>query len=400
MESQAPQLIRAARKKAKDKIWHVLSTIVIFGTCLALTIVYWPVAEEESAILMLSTLKSTNVPWVISLNGAYDNNLNFGYGEKMEVKRSCAATLKGEMYVFSGPTLNGHEPVDSFKQISKVGGCKLTRVGDLPYDYEQYSGGGGCNTFLFEDVFLKEVDVERVMLCFYDGPGKKCISWDGQRFDEDFEETTFEHVHVNALTSYRGKPFITGSDASDGRQTEYLDLKTGKWIQGTDYPFGEGDNAVKPRIRNYATAYTENSVYIIGGRQNDYGYYPKNRQMTAIIAQYNNDKWIEVGRLEKPRENHAAITVDGITTVLGGAYLDDQGTTFTEQWNMTLFEINWEKVAPHISDEMSDEMLQQLEPLKIDPDEEHPILSTDYRDGIALFAVKQTTREGYCVKGG
>ena len=71
MESQAPQLIRAARKKAKDKIWHVLSTIVIFGTCLALTIVYWPVAEEESAILMLSTLKSTNVPWVISLNGEF-----------------------------------------------------------------------------------------------------------------------------------------------------------------------------------------------------------------------------------------------------------------------------------------------------------------------------------------
>ena len=52
---------------------------------------------------------------------------------------------------------------------------------------------------------------------------------------------------MNALTSYRGKPFITGSDASDGRQTEYLDLETGKWIQGTDYPFGEGDNAVKPR---------------------------------------------------------------------------------------------------------------------------------------------------------
>ena len=72
MESQAPQLIRAARKKAQDKIWHVISSIVIFGTCLALAIVYWPVAEEESAILMLSTLRSTNVPWVISLNGEFN----------------------------------------------------------------------------------------------------------------------------------------------------------------------------------------------------------------------------------------------------------------------------------------------------------------------------------------
>ena len=49
--------------------------------------------------------------------GAYDNNLNFAYGENTEVKRSCAATLNGEMYVFSGPTLQGHEPVDSFKQV-------------------------------------------------------------------------------------------------------------------------------------------------------------------------------------------------------------------------------------------------------------------------------------------
>ena len=77
MESQGLQLIRSARKKAaQDKIWLVLSTIVILGTCITLAIVYWPVAkdvaEEESAILMLSTLRSTNVPWVISLNGEFD----------------------------------------------------------------------------------------------------------------------------------------------------------------------------------------------------------------------------------------------------------------------------------------------------------------------------------------
>ena len=78
MESQGLQLIRAARKKtAQDKIWLVLSTIVILGTCITLAIVYWPEAEaaappEESAILMLSTLRSTNVPWVISLNGEFD----------------------------------------------------------------------------------------------------------------------------------------------------------------------------------------------------------------------------------------------------------------------------------------------------------------------------------------
>ena len=80
------------------------------------------------------------------------------------------------------------------------------------------------------------------------------------------------------------------------------------------------------RLRNYATTYTEDSVYIIGGRTNDYDYHPKERQMTAIIAQYNNDTWTEVGRLEKPRENHGAITVEGMTMIFGGAYLDNGGT--------------------------------------------------------------------------
>ena len=85
---------------------------------------------------------------------------------------------------------------------------------------------------------------------------------------------------------------------------------------------------------------------------------------------------------------------------------------------MTRFEMEWEKVAPHISDDMSDEILQQLEPLEIDSTDKNPncrresskdyreeypnciTLSTDYRDGIALFAVKQTSLEGYCAKAG
>ena len=45
----------------------------------------------------------------------------------------------------------------------------MTRVGELPYDVDDgFSGGGGCNTFSF-------AQKEFVMLCFYDGPGKKCI---------------------------------------------------------------------------------------------------------------------------------------------------------------------------------------------------------------------------------
>ena len=69
MESQAPQLIRNAGKKAKEKKWYVLAAMVILAGAIALAIDYYGKSEEESAVLMLSTLKSTNVPYVISLKG-------------------------------------------------------------------------------------------------------------------------------------------------------------------------------------------------------------------------------------------------------------------------------------------------------------------------------------------
>ena len=55
---------------------------------------------------------------------------------------------------------------------------------------------------------------------------------------------------------------------------------------------------------------------------------------------------------------------------------------------MTLFEIRWNANATD----------EELETFKIDPTELNPSLSTNYRNGIALFAVQQTNKEGYCAK--
>ena len=55
---------------------------------------------------------------------------------------------------------------------------------------------------------------------------------------------------------------------------------------------------------------------------------------------------------------------------------------------MTLFEIQWNANATD----------EELETFKIDPRELQPTLSTNYRNGIALFAVRQTDEEGYCAK--
>ena len=50
---------------------------------------------------------------------------------------------------------------EPFFKISKVQGCKLTRVGDLPFDFD----AGGCNTFEFG-----------IMMCFSYYDDKECHS--------------------------------------------------------------------------------------------------------------------------------------------------------------------------------------------------------------------------------
>ena len=40
---------------------------------------------------------------------------------------------------------------------------------------------------------------------------------------------------------------ITGSDEPGGLWTEYLDMESGNWTQGPNYPFGEGDESLDPR---------------------------------------------------------------------------------------------------------------------------------------------------------
>ena len=58
---------------------------------------------------------------------------------------------------------------------------------------------------------------------------------------------------------------------------------------------------------------------------------------------------------------------------------------------MTLFEIEWNTHVYNATDE-------ELESYKIDPTELNPALRKDYQDGIALFAVQQTNKDGYCAK--
>ena len=70
----------------------------------------------------------------------------------------------------------------------------------------------------------------------------------------------------------------------------------------------------------YATTYTEDSVYIIGGWTGDL--FTGSR--TTVIAEYKDEKWSNVGNLNTSRHVHGAITSGLWTMILGGSSTDSQ----------------------------------------------------------------------------
>ena len=57
------------------------------------------------------------------------------------------------------------------------------------------------------------------------------------RVVEQVRSTTYEHDMIYHLASYRGQPLTTGSSRPGHAKTEIMDLKSGKWTSGPDYPF-------------------------------------------------------------------------------------------------------------------------------------------------------------------
>ena len=70
-------------------------------------------------------------------------------------------------------------------------------------------------------------------------------------------------------------------------------------------------------ISDYATTHTEDSVYIIGGRT-DSSRTGGRPSSISTIAKYKDDIWTIAGNLNKARNGHGAITVNGRAMVIGG----------------------------------------------------------------------------------
>ena len=59
----------------------------------------------------------------------------------------------------------------------------------------------------------------------------------------------------------------------------------------------------------YSTISTVDAIYIIGG-----GYRP----MSQIIVEFKNGRWHRMRNLNRPRDSHGSISVDGLTMIIGG----------------------------------------------------------------------------------
>ena len=61
--------------------------------------------------------------------------------------------------------------------------------------------------------------------------------FDGSSFKNE-PSSTFSHVYVLSLASYRQSPFVTGGgNPTYGLKTEILNHESGQWNQEEDYPF-------------------------------------------------------------------------------------------------------------------------------------------------------------------
>ena len=77
------------------------------------------------------------------------------------------------------------------------------------------------------------------------------------------------------------------------------------------------------RIAFYATASTDESVFIIGGHTGGWGHTGRWGR-SSIIAEYKDGSWRNVGNLAQGRNTHSAINFGSAIMVVGG-YPNDNG---------------------------------------------------------------------------
>ena len=142
------------------------------------------VPKPKASVLVLNTAHSMNRPLITDATGSVNTNFLFLYGEGTEAHLSCSITWQNQMYVFGG----GDETLEiPNRQISKIIGCELKRVGTLEFNLMR----GGCTNY-------KD---DRVFLCFDMNQGKTCYTADGPESPfTSIESSNYDH-RITSLAS-------------------------------------------------------------------------------------------------------------------------------------------------------------------------------------------------------
>ena len=110
-----------------------------------------------------------------------ENDFGFEFGNNTSVYGSCSMTYKNEFFVFGGAG-------ESRRQISKLSGCRIERIGTL--DFDHYIGA--CTG----------VRDTRIYFCFSRYDSKKC-RYAGNPLDTFTEaaSSSFEHEATSIAAS-------------------------------------------------------------------------------------------------------------------------------------------------------------------------------------------------------
>ena len=162
--------------------------------------------------------------------------------------------------------------------------------------------------------------------------------FDGSNFNR-VENTKHEH-RGSALGLYQGRPFVTGGFSNPTGKTEMYSANSLAWGSAADNPFGglvcickiinkrnrlRYFNSIYLSIYGFATASTDDAVFIFGGSLTQ-----------RSIAEYKNGNWKIVGELNKNRYGNVRYLRFRTYSISFGEHtiiIDSQDET-VEIWNL------------------------------------------------------------------
>merc|ERR1711892_882316 len=251
-------------------------------------------------VLVLSTYSWDDVPIITNAAGRQDTNFDFVFGEGTEVDYSCSMNWKNELYIFGGRSKK--------RQISKLIGCQLTRIGELEFDHYL----GAC----------ANVADAKLYLCFNDASGDygKCrVALSPTGIFDEINRSIHNHAFTRIAAS-EDDILALGSVSPFHKRAEILRTDGNTWLTIGDYPYSLANN----NIIDAPIIYTDGAFYVFGG------YSGGNFGGSSIKSIGKLDAttfiWSKVGDLYSGRYGHNVIFDGAHFLVIGGL-----GTKKTEK---------------------------------------------------------------------